>query len=206
MMFHLGFDLRQSAQFLDRRDRIFTRPEAFGPRNVQHRLNSLGQPLCRFVLFRPYRREAHHHLRLINAINRHPPDLGESIIAQGVDPLLAVLGVLPCGHPVNMDLLRNLFKGWHLLACIKSGVQPLLGHAAIFERPFPRLVQGHYVSPTQTKVGTQWRTFFVLLAFDHDAHNPAPRARWINHQIKTIAVAVPPRTKVLDQLLSQLPR
>ena len=41
------------------------------------------------------RRRAHHHLRLVDAINPHPAYLGASIVAQGVDPFLAMLGVFP---------------------------------------------------------------------------------------------------------------
>ena len=84
------------------------------------------------MLVGPNGGKAHHHFGLVDAINWHPSDLGESVIAQGVDPLLAMFGVLPSRHPVNMDLLRHLLKGWHLLARIEPGIQTLLGHPAIF--------------------------------------------------------------------------
>jgi len=83
-----------------------------------------------------------------------------------------------------------------------GGIQP--GHAAIFERPFTRLIQGHDVCTAQTKVRRQWPAFLVLLPFDRNAHNPTPRTGRINHKIQTVAVAMPPSAKVLNLLLCQI--
>jgi hypothetical protein len=81
----------------------------------------------------------------------------------------------------------------------------LLGHAAIFQRPFPCLVQRDHIRTAQTKVSSQRRAFDVALPFDHNPHNPTPRARWINDQIQPAAIAMPPSAKILHQLLCQLP-
>ena len=82
---------------------------------------------------------------------------------------------LPSRHPVDMNLLRHLLKGWHLLACIESGFQTLFGHPAIFQRTFTGLIERHNVSAAQTKVCPQWCAHLVHLAFHHHTHNPAPR-------------------------------
>ena len=121
-----------------------------------------------------------------------PSNFGEGVVPQGIDPLLTVPGILPRWHPVNMHLTRHLFKGWHFLPRIKTWVQPLLGHAAIFQRPFTRLVERHDIRPTQTKVSAQGCAFSVLLAFDHHPHDPTPSAGRINHQIQAVTIAMTP--------------
>jgi len=84
------------------------------------------------VFLGPNLRKAHHHFGLVNAVDRHAPDFGKGIVTQGIDPLLAVFGIFSHGHPVNVSLLRHLFEGWHLSTGVKTRVQPLFSHTAIF--------------------------------------------------------------------------
>ncbi len=157
------------------------------------------------MLFGPDRRKAHHHFGLVDAINRHSPDLGKRVVARCVDPLLPVLDVLPSRHPINVDLLCHLFKGWYLLARIEPRVQTLLGHTAIFQSAFSCLVDRDNISPAQTKISPKRRAFLIFLPFDDNAYNPAPCPRRINDEIKTVAITMPPSAKVLDQLLISFP-
>lgn len=60
------------------------------------------------------------------------------------------------------------------------------------QRPLARLVDCHNIRATQAKVSAQRRALSILLAFDHNAHDPAPRTGWGDHQIKPVAVAMPP--------------
>ena len=73
-----------------------------------------------------------------------------------------------------MNLLSDLFKGWNLLAGTETRVQTLLGHPAIFQRPLTSLIDGDDIRATKSKVGAQRRAFLVLLAFDHNPHDPTP--------------------------------
>ena len=158
------------------------------------------------MLFGPDRAEDHHHFGLVSAINRHPANLGKRIVTQSIDPLLTMLDVLPSWQPSNVHLLGHFLKRGDLVRSIKARVQPLLGHTAKLQRPLMGLVQRHDVCPTQSKVGAQRRALLVLLTFDHNARDLAPRARWINHQIKATAIPVTPSAEVRDQLLCQLSR
>ena len=94
---------------------------------------------------------------------------------QCVDPLLAVLGVFPSGHPINMNLFRHIFECWDFEGGIKAGVQPLLCHPPIFERAFSGLVERHNICTAQTKIRAQRRSLPILLAFYDNAHNPPAR-------------------------------
>jgi hypothetical protein len=83
---------------------------------------------------RPSQR-CHQNFGLIYGIYWHSPDFGKSVIAQGVDPLLAMFGVFLCRQPVNMHLLRDFLKRRDVLSGIEARVQPLFGHAPIFQGP-----------------------------------------------------------------------
>ncbi|UPH72868.1 hypothetical protein LGT41_0010550 [Abyssibius alkaniclasticus] len=133
--------------------RVFTRTKALGLCHVQNNLYALGQAPRSFVLFCPDRGKAHQHFWLFNAINWHASNLVKGIIAQGVDPLLPVLGVFPGRHAVDMHLLGNFRESWYLARCIEPWVQTLLGHAPILKRAFAGLVQGHHIGTTQAKIG-----------------------------------------------------
>ena len=206
MVFDLGLHFWERLRVLDRIYRILAGAEPFRPRHIQNCLDPLRQSFCCFVLLGPDRRQAHHHFRLTDAVDRHPPDFGKGIVAQRVDPLLTVLCVLPGRQLCDMNPLRDVFECRNFLACVEARIKPLLGHSAVSQRPLTRLWQRHDVCTTQPEIGPEWCTFSVLLPFRNRPHNPAPGSGRINHKIQTVPVAMPSRPEILHQLLRQLSR
>ena len=100
--------------------------------------------------------------------------------------------------------MGDFFKAGNVTSGIEPRVQTLLGHPPILQRPVPGLVQRHHIRATQTEIRAQWRALGIPLAFNHNPHDPAPRARRINNQIQPAAIAMPPSPKILHQLLGQL--
>ena len=74
-----------------------------------------------------------------------------------------------------MNLLREFFERRHVLLGIISGVQTLLGHAAIFQRPVSCLIERNHIRAAQTKVRAQWCALLVLGSLNSDENDPAPR-------------------------------
>ncbi|SLN43241.1 hypothetical protein AQS8620_01716 [Aquimixticola soesokkakensis] len=154
-MFGLFDHFGQNARILNGAHGVFTGAIAFGFGHIENDLQPLGQAARGLVLLGPDRGQAHQDFRLADAIDRHATDFGESIVAQRVDPLLAVLGVLPSRHPVDVHLKSDLFERRNVLARVKTGVQALLGHAPILQRSIARLGQRHNIRAAQPKVGPQ---------------------------------------------------
>jgi hypothetical protein len=65
------------------------------------------------------------HLGLADGRDRQATDLREGVVAKRVDPLLAVLGVLPRRQAVNVHLLRHFLEGRDVLFGVKARVEPL---------------------------------------------------------------------------------
>ncbi|MGB3243295.1 MAG: hypothetical protein WBB25_02075 [Sulfitobacter sp.] len=104
--------------------------------------------------------------------------------------MLAMLGIFPRWHPVDMDLLRNLFESRYLAHGIQTGIQPLLGHPAIFQRPVAGLVDRDDIGTAQSKSVLSGAPFLFF---------------WPLTTTRTIQRRAPERSttryKILDQLL-----
>ena len=91
-----------------------------------------------------------------------------------------------------MDLPSDFQKRGYFTDSVEPGVQTLLGHTTIFQRAFSPLVQGDDIRPAQTEVSPKRRALGIPLALHHNPQNPTSRAGWINDQIQTAPIAMPP--------------
>jgi len=156
------------------------------------------------MFFRPDWREAHHDLRLANGVDSHAADLRKSAISQRIDPLIAMLGILPRRQAISVNFAGHILKRRDLATGIEARIKPLLGHPAVFQRPISGLVQGDNICPAQTEVGPERGAFGIPLPFDDNPYNPPPRPLWIDNKVQSTTIAMPTSAEILDKLLGQV--
>src|SRR5688572_4538974 len=85
---------------------------AGGPGPIQHRLEALLYPSRRLWLREPERREDAENIGGIDLIDPARPNEREGVVAERVDPLLAVLGAFPRVHMFGVNEASRGLEGW----------------------------------------------------------------------------------------------
>ena len=94
----------------DALNRILARSQMIGPAPVQNRLHALTYPARRLWRCQPDRRKHLEDFGTIDLINAVAADDRKGIIPERIDPLLAMLSVLPSRRVLFMNPLHRLFE------------------------------------------------------------------------------------------------
>ena len=74
-------------------------------------MDALFDPTGCFCLRKPDRLQYFGNVAWLDLVQKFAPQLWEDVFLQGVDPLLAMLGVLPARKKVSMKCMRGFFEG-----------------------------------------------------------------------------------------------
>lgn len=100
-------------------------------REVENRPYPLPDAPRRFRNSQPYLNQTITDMPGVDIPNQHIPEIGESVILKGTDPLLTVFLVLPCRKDFRIDHMRRLSKGRHsLLLFLSDRINSAQNHLA----------------------------------------------------------------------------
>lgn len=91
-------------------------------------------------------------------------------------------------------------------ATLKPGCGPAWPADGIpVRRSVAGLVQRDNICTAQPEAGSKWRAPRILLTLHGNVHDPRPCTRRVHYEVKPVAVAIPTRPQILNQLFRQLP-